>query len=118
MLTHLSLYHSKEFSKSIVTDHNIFLFLKVNQMCPLVDSIFKSNSTSLLQEHILEYVMNISLLKYMLEILYTIMNLYLKSVPMIFLATSSWPLHTCMGMSFENCSLINQSIMRHFVHFP
>jgi len=89
MMTHMSLYDYVSFFKSIAIDHYMFLILKLNQIYPLVFSIFKSNSTSLQQVHILKSVMNISLLEYMLEILYMIMNLYLKRVTMIFLVNAS-----------------------------
>jgi hypothetical protein len=88
MMNNFPLYYSEDISKSTATGHHIFQLLKMNQICPLVYSIFKPNSTSLQQVYIIEYVMNISLLEYMLGILYAIMNLCLKSVLTIFLVTS------------------------------
>jgi hypothetical protein len=89
MLITLPLHCFEGLFKSVAIDHYIFLLLKINQICPLVCSIFKSNSTSLQQVRILESVMTVSMLEYVLGILYTVMNICLKSVPMIFLITTS-----------------------------
>jgi hypothetical protein len=98
MLTHLSLYSSEDFFDFVVTDHYIFLLLKL--------SICKSSSTCLQQ-----YVLNMSLLEYMLEIFHTIMNLCLKSVNDIlrnFQLTFSY-LHG--DVFLKNYFLINHSVI-------
>ena len=47
MLTYLSLHYSKSFLESVANYHFIFLLLKMNQICLLLCSIFKSNYASL-----------------------------------------------------------------------
>ena len=58
MLTNLPLHCSESFFKFVATDHHIFCPLKLNQICPRVCSIFKSNSTSLHGDVLLKQLLN------------------------------------------------------------